>query len=196
MKLYKLTDKYGKTRNDTQWGEGVTHAASGRGTNLCSDGFIHAYEHPLIALLMNPAHAGFDTPRLWEAEGDVVKRDGQTKCGCRSLTTVRELPLPIISTEQRIAFAIRCALAVYHQPFFEIWANQWLDDTDRSRAAARTAAAEAAAERAEAAEAAEAALRAAEAAAAAVHAAAAATSHDSVNLDLITIAETVCPQNS
>jgi hypothetical protein len=40
MKLYKLTDEHGQTRGGTQWGEGVTHTATGTGTELCSDGWI------------------------------------------------------------------------------------------------------------------------------------------------------------
>lgn len=35
--------------------------------------------------------------------------DGQLKCGCKTLTTVREIPLPAITTEMRVRFAILCA---------------------------------------------------------------------------------------
>lgn len=41
MKLYKLTDSHGRTYNDTQWGPGVTHEASGEG-ELCGPGWLHA----------------------------------------------------------------------------------------------------------------------------------------------------------
>ena len=96
MTLYKLTDQDGRTRagqaGETQWGLGVKHKATGKpGQALCTDGWIHAYKHPLLALLMNPIHAKICNPRLWECEGRIGKRAGQLKCGCRTLTTVREI---------------------------------------------------------------------------------------------------------
>ena len=66
-KLYKLTDSCGRTRDGTRWGPGVSHSGTGKG-ELCGPGWIHAYEHPLVAVLMNPIHANFQNPRLWEAE--------------------------------------------------------------------------------------------------------------------------------
>ena len=109
--LCKLTDAEGYTRrgekNQLQWGEGVTHSARGTGTILCSDGFIHAYEHPLIASFMNPVHADIEAPLCWEVEGDVVLREGQLKCGLKTCTTVKRTPLPVITTEQRVEIAIR-----------------------------------------------------------------------------------------
>ena len=148
MKLYKLTDANGRTRNNTQWGEGVTHTATGNvGKGLCSDAYIHAYENPLIAVLMNAAHANFDNPRMYECEGEISERDGQLKCGCRTLTTIREIPLPIVTVTQKVAFAILCVLDVYSEPSFVAWANDWLTGKDRSADAAAAAWAEAEAAR-------------------------------------------------
>ena len=153
-KLYKLTDSCGKTRNDTQWGPGVSHSGTGEG-ELCGPGWIHAYEHPLVAVLMNPIHADFQNPRLWESEGEVGLRDGQLKCGCKTLTTVREIPLPSITTEMRVRFAILCAKEVCASySAWNAWADRWLSGEDRSEAAAEAAwAAQAAAAQAAAAEA-------------------------------------------
>jgi len=138
MKLYKLTDGDGQTRNGTQWGPGVSHSGTGEG-ELCGPGWIHAYEHPLIAVLMNPIHAGFENPRLWEAEGDVGLRDGQLKCGCATLTTIREIPLPEITAEMRVRFAILCAKYVRVCSAWNAWADKWLSGEDRSAEAAAVA---------------------------------------------------------
>ena len=174
IKLYKLTDKDGKTRNDTQWGPGVSHSGTGEG-ELCGWGWIHAYEHPLIAVLLNPIHARFQTPRLWEAEGEIAIRDGQTKCGCKTLTTIREIPLPSITTETRVRFAILCVKEVCADLPWNAWADGWLSGEDRSEAAAyRSARAAYAARAARAA-------RAAEAARAAGH-----------GIDIFDIAEKAC----
>jgi hypothetical protein len=141
MKLYKLTDAEGRTYNNTQWGEGVTHNATGRGRGrgslkLCSTGFIHAYESPEIAVLFNPIHSDFRDPMLlWEAEGEIALKADQTKCGCKSLTTLRTIACPVIFTEQRVRFAILCATSVYQDPEFLKWSKRWLSGKDRSSAA-------------------------------------------------------------
>jgi hypothetical protein len=189
MKLYKLTDENGCTRGNTQWGEGVKHVAIGtKDGPLCSDSWIHAYEHPLLAVLLNRIHADFCSPQLWEAKGRIGKRDGQLKCCCRSLTTIRRMELPTITAEQRVRFAIACAWPQYTHRGWRAWALDWLSGKDRSKRAAAGAraaaawagagaaaamAAEAAGERAMAAEAARAAARAIAAAAAAMAAEAA-----------------------
>ncbi len=144
--LYKITDASGYTRrgehNECKWGENVTHQAVGSG-GLCTNGVIHAYEHPLIASFMNPAHAAPKSPLLWECKGEVALREGQLKCGCKSLTTLRQIDLPLITRDQRVRIAIYCALSQYSEPSFVTWATGWLDGSDRSAAAAREAAAEA-----------------------------------------------------
>lgn len=135
-KLYKLTDENGKTRggeaNELQWGAGVTHTAKGEGSRLCTDEVIHAYENPLVAVLLNPIHAGVKNPRLWEAEGEIIAREGEYKCGVKTLTTVREIPLPEITLEQRVKFGLLCALEVCKEESFVRWAQAWLSGEDRS----------------------------------------------------------------
>jgi hypothetical protein len=51
----------------------------------------------------------------------------------------RELELPAITTTQRVAVAIMCAVAVHSDPIFCAWAQKWLSGEDRSAAAARAA---------------------------------------------------------
>jgi hypothetical protein len=154
MRLYKLTDAQGRTRagydNELTWAVGVTHTAKGKGTELCTDGVIHAYEHPLLAVLLNPIHANFNpaTMRLFAAEGEIVAREGQLKCGVKSLTIVEEIPVPTMTTEQRVKFAILCAKEVCKDSTWNAWADKWLSGEDRSEARAARAAWEARAARA------------------------------------------------
>ena len=129
--LYKLTSAQGQTYGQTQWGPGIEHTASGEGP-LCGPGHIHAYTDPLLAVLLNPIHARFEAPLLWEADGDVAQTDSGLKVGCTRLRTLRKIPVPEISLEQRIEIAIRCALAVYPEPNFAAWAEDWLSGQDRS----------------------------------------------------------------
>lgn len=150
-KLYKLTDAQGRTRagedNELTWAVGVEHKTAGTGTRLCTSDVIHAYEHPLIAVLMNPAHARFNptTMRLFVAEGEIVAREGQLKCGVHTLKVVEEILVPTLTAEQRVKFAILCAKQVYKENAWNAWADKWLSDEDRftAAAAARAAAARA-----------------------------------------------------
>lgn len=123
--LYKLTNELGQTLNDTQWGPGVSHSGTGKG-ELCSKGWIHAYEHMIVGIIMNPIHGGFRQPKLWLAEGEVSLRDGPLKCGCRMLTTLHEIPVPGISTRLRLELAIRCVMLVCDDTRFITWAKAWL----------------------------------------------------------------------
>jgi hypothetical protein len=134
LKLYKLTNQNNQTKNQTQWGEGVTHYGTGIGP-LCSEGWIYAYESPELAVLMNPIHANFNNPKLWIAEGEIRISDG-TKCGCKSLTTLNEITLPSVNSIQRVAFGILCSLKVYQENSFVTWTKNWLSNKDRSKKSA------------------------------------------------------------
>ena len=145
-KLYKLTDYLGRTRagedNELTWAVGVEHKTAGTGARLCTADVIHAYEHPLIAVLMNPVHADFDPARmrLFVAEGEIVAREVQLKCGVHALKIVEEIPVPVLTTEQRVKFAILCAKLVCKDAAWNAWADKWLSSEDRSAWAAEEAA--------------------------------------------------------
>lgn len=140
MTLYKLTDQNMQTYGETQWSLNVPVSAEGDAITLCSNGFIHAYENPWIALIMNPQHANFLSPRLFIAEGTISIKDGVLKCGCKSLTLVSELSVPTIETEKLVEFAIKCALSACKDTRFNRWAKYWLNNSNRSAADAATAA--------------------------------------------------------
>jgi hypothetical protein len=137
--LIKLTDENGRTRGGTQWGPGVSHSGTGEG-NLCGPGYIHVYETLEIAQFMSPIHVAFKNPIAWESEGIICKRDGQLKAGCRTLTTIRQVPLLAISTDKRVKFAILCGKSVYSDAAWNRWADGWLSGDDRSARAAQATA--------------------------------------------------------
>ena len=166
MLKYKLTGEEGKTHNNTQWGPGVTHTASGMG-ELCGPGWVHVYSHPLVAVFLNPTHADFKNPKLWECEcGGAEKHDLGLKSGYSRVTTVREIEVPEVTLEDRVGFGILCALEVYGEKGFVEWAERWLTGENRTVGAAETAAGAAETAAGAAAWAAEAAARAAAGAAA------------------------------
>ena len=135
-KLYKITDSADQTYGKCQWGEGITIKTSGEG-EMCGEGYTHWYTDPRLAVLFNPIHGDFDleTAHLWEGEGEIIKTDG-LKVGCIEATTLKRINFPIISTEQKVKFAILCALEVYNEEKFIRWAHNWLDNVDRTEATA------------------------------------------------------------
>jgi len=137
--VFKLTDKFGQTRRMTQWGNNVSHTAKGNSKKLCSNGFIHYYTHPLLAVLMNPVHADFKSPKLWEAEASGKIINEALKSGCKTLRTIKEIPLPEVSGVQKIAFGILCAKEVCKGKAWNKWADKWLSGEDRSKESADAA---------------------------------------------------------
>jgi hypothetical protein len=144
-KAYKLTDANMQTRNNTQWVLQEFKETSGKG-NLCGPGWLHYYSDAKLAAFLNPIHANFAAPRLFEIEvaGD-IKSDRGIKYGCTKMRLVQELQFVKPTVEQCIKFGILCALEVCKEASFVKWANGWLDGTDRSRKSARAAARAAAA---------------------------------------------------
>src|SRR5579863_2749505 len=142
--IYKITNKDGKTRpnmsNETQWGEGVTHTASGGG-EMCSANWLHGYASPLIAVLLNPVHGNYDstTMKLWQCRAIVGIRKAD-KLGCTSITTIKEINIPSFTTTQRVAFSLMVAKHVYKDAKFKVFANNWLSGKDRTESAAWSAA--------------------------------------------------------
>jgi len=112
--LFKLTYQDGTTRkgeeNETQWGRGVTHKADGKrpreGRWLCTDQVIHAYRSPEIAAFSNMWHAQIPDPICWRARGRVLVDDGR-KIGCKTLTTLEIVPLPVLTKQHEMEIALR-----------------------------------------------------------------------------------------
>jgi len=132
-----------RTHNEFQWEVGKWVETSGEG-ELCGPGWIHCYHHPLLAVLLNPIHANFKHPRLFEAEVSGKSLDDRgLKIGWQKVRLLEEISIPKITKEQKIRFGIFCALQVYKEKSFVAWAKRWLSGKDISKMAtwaARTAA--------------------------------------------------------
>jgi len=142
VKAYKLTDENNQTYGNCQWGENVEHRVEGKG-NLCTNGWIHFYKNPLLAVLLNPLHGDYnlDTAHLWECNASgKTKEDRGLKWGASRVKTIKRVKLPKVTTKQRVKFGILCALEVYHEKGFVKWANNWLSGKDITADAARAVA--------------------------------------------------------
>ncbi len=147
---YKLTDANMRSNNGKcQWKLGERKTVRGN-LELCVKGF-HYYQHPLLAVLHNPIHGDYDpqTMRLFKCEVSGKHLDeGQMKGCCSSMTLIEEIPVPLITLEQKIKYGIYVSLEVYHDPKFIQWAENWLSGKNRSAEAAWSAARAAAGARA------------------------------------------------
>lgn len=132
MKAYKLTNSNNQTYKSTKWGKNITHTVRGKCRALCSNGWIHFYQDPLIAVLMNPVCALFHPPKLWECETAGKHKHEPLMSGCKTLTTTKQIPLPKVTTTQRVAFAILCAKEQHKDSDWNLWADNWLQDKTRS----------------------------------------------------------------
>jgi hypothetical protein len=142
MNYYKLTDKNMQTYNGFQWKLKKWFKTSGNG-GLCGDGWLHLYHDPLLAQLLNPIHAGFNSSsmRLFKAEcmGKAKDTDG-LKIGFTEVRLIEELPLRKLTTKQRVFFGLLCAKEVYKEKKWNIWADNWLSGKDREFGSAGAAA--------------------------------------------------------
>ena len=145
MKKYKLTDHHMRTHDEFQWELGKEVTTDGNSNELCNKHWLHYYHHPLLAVLLNPIHADIDNPRLFEAKALGKHLDDKgLKGGCTKMTLTKELELPEITLNQKIAFGILCSLEVYKEKGFVKWASNWLSGVNRTDAYAADAAARAA----------------------------------------------------
>ena len=117
----------------------MRHEITDTGTRLCTNQVFHFYPSAAMAAFANPIGAQIVNPRCFEVEvEDVVNRDS-IKGGCKAITRGQEVPVPVLTLEQRIEIGIRCALTVYKDPGFQSWANAWLSGEDRTAKAAADA---------------------------------------------------------
>ena len=139
-RVYKLTDHLNRTPDGRQWGERVTHTATGLLLDE-QDDRIRCYGSPTVAALMNPLYERFHLPRLWEALVVAEPPPGEAILDCHEVTTTRQVPLPTLTGEHHARFAVLCARAAYqggsHQAEFDAWADGWLVGNDSSGVAAR-----------------------------------------------------------
>jgi hypothetical protein len=141
MKYYKLLSKEMSSYKDTKWEIGIPIKIEKTGNTMCSDEVLHCYNHPLLAVFLNPIHADIKEPKLFEIKVDEIVNNDGLKFASKSQTLINEIPLPKISSEQRIEIGIKIAKTVYKDEKWNEWADKWLSGEDHSITPAANAAA-------------------------------------------------------
>jgi hypothetical protein len=138
---YKLVDQYGYSRRglsgETMWlPVGTKVRPTGEGSEPCGPGVLHGYIAPEVALLVNPIHAKVQDPRILKIESDQPwETDGLKRWTRGQCTTLDELAMPVLTTDERVAWAI--CLSPHEST--RQWAINWLSGKDRSVASAKAA---------------------------------------------------------
>jgi hypothetical protein len=140
QKYYKLLSKEMTSHNNTKWEIGVPISILKEGNTMCSDEVLHCYNHPLLAVFLNPIHANIKDPRFFEISVDEIVNTDGLKFASKSQTLINEIPLPEISTEQRIEIGIKIVKTVNKDKKWNLWADKWLSGENRSITAADAAA--------------------------------------------------------
>ena len=137
--LCKLTDPNMQTWGGVQWELGRIRsvAPETRRSVLCTNGVIHAYHDPLVAIFVNPIHADYSPARLFAAEAPAIVADDGLKCGVYALTLVLEMDVPQPTPLARVFFGIMCAQQGCTDARWNKWAKGYLSGKDRSADAAR-----------------------------------------------------------
>jgi hypothetical protein len=138
--MYKLTTKFQTTYGGMKWEIGKTNRATGNSSKMCTDGLLHCYADPHLAVMFNPVHANISEALLFKVECSTILDSDGMKYGCKEQTPKELLTLPVLSTEQRVAFGIKCALLVLREDWFVKWAEDWLSGVCRGESAALSAA--------------------------------------------------------
>ena len=139
MKYYKLLSQDLTSHQGTKWEIGVPITITKAGNEMCSDQVLHCYNHPMLAVIFNPIHANIRKPKLFEIQVDGICNNDGLKFASKSQTLLREISVPEISLEQKIEFAIKVVKLVYKEEKWNLWADKWLDGSDRTVHAALAA---------------------------------------------------------
>lgn len=130
MKFYKAVSKdYTSNLGSIKWGivgdnDWIEELPSGYGV-------VRAYHHPLLAAIFSPLYDHPYDDRLLEVQ---VKHPEERGAYVTSYFTkaINEVPFPEVTLEQRVCFAINCALSITDYEKFEKWGAKWISRTDRS----------------------------------------------------------------
>lgn len=103
-KVYKITHMDMSARHGFQYHLNQEAYATGKGMELCSDGVLHSYRHPLLATVFRFIHAvDYTNLRIFEAEAlGRINEPTQIKLGSKGLKLLKEVKMPVITEEFKL----------------------------------------------------------------------------------------------
>lgn len=134
MRKYVLTDPDGLTPKGEKLEPGKLVEDARSGKDLLARLGACCCDSPLVAALVSPLPT--DGTRMFQINCWKVSADpAQTQ----TYTVIKEVaPVPRVTLEHKLAFALLALLEVYKNKDFQVWAQGWLSGQDRSFTAAQT----------------------------------------------------------
>lgn len=112
--VYKWTDDYDRTLLGMQWGKGVVHIARGGDHPIGCSAWIHAFNDPRTAVLLDYSGRNyfttFEGAGLWVCDAVVGTTKNKLELGCTWLRTRRKIVPPKISLRQMMQLASLCSV--------------------------------------------------------------------------------------
>jgi hypothetical protein len=124
---YFTTNSDGKDWLGRQWAVGTSF------TEENPNYWFLCYDHPLVALLMNPGTDQYKNPRVWLAELGADKLKYDYRFVSKEMKLLQEVEVVVPTLAQRQAFGIVCALNTVTNQMFSEWGLGWLRGRDRSQ---------------------------------------------------------------
>lgn len=135
MRKYALTDPDGSTPKGERLEPGKFIEDARSGKDLLARLGAYCGDSPLVAALVSPL-ATEDGARMFQINRWKVSADPTQ---AQMYTVVKEVtPVPRVTLEQKLAFALLVLLQVYKNKNFQVWAQRRLSGEDRSFNAAQT----------------------------------------------------------
>lgn len=135
MRKYILTDPNGLTPKGQKLQPGKFIEAAHQGKDLLTRLGDCCCDDPLVAVLTSPLSATSPGCRLFQINCWKVGADPRQ---AQAYTVVKEIkPVPQVTLEQKIRFALLVITAVYKNKDYAQWAEGWLAGSDRSLATAQ-----------------------------------------------------------
>lgn len=125
MKKFILVDNQGNTSDQQHIEPGKFHIAEGDAMDKSVAAIMNNGDNSPILAVMNYPGALDDSMKMfllnvWDLEGQ------------EGYSMIKEVEMPSITTEHKLAFAIKAVGAIYDFPAYKKWAEGWTSGGDRS----------------------------------------------------------------
>jgi hypothetical protein len=129
MAKYILADSANHTRRGSRIFPGHSTFSSQTPDNIVAQNASEIGTSPLVAIMLNPWHAQLEKPKMLELHFASIAIDTSDPT---IRMNVREVEVPETTTDQKIIFALMVVSEVYRNDQFNLWAEKWINGSDRS----------------------------------------------------------------
>lgn len=134
MKKYVVTDSQGNAPNRVKLASGKFTLPVGTDRDVFVRLSRQCCDSPLQAVLTCPNPTNAENTKVfllnrWETKTGTDNNQGYT--------IVKEVPVPVVSLEQKVAFAIAAVSEIYRERDFVAWADDWLSGKNRTAESAQ-----------------------------------------------------------